>query len=94
MQFYVKNDLGETPFKIKVPILSKEYYLLDNEREDLLKHIIFNSGQYVAVPKVPVPKPTPKENTKYKDNTTNTGNKPTKNKRKDDPFDDDLQPAF
>lgn len=94
LQFYVKNDLGETSFKIKVPILSKEYYLLDNEREDLLKHIIFNSGQYVAVPKVPAPKPIPKENTKDKDNTTNTANKPTKNKRKDDPFDDDLQPAF
>ena len=100
LQFYIKNDLGQVPFKIQVPILGKEYYMTDKNTKRLLRFLAFHSRQYIKIPKVPLatpPPPPPKE--KRKSDLNHSGNKLLSNinkssNRKDDPFDNNLKPAF
>lgn len=100
LQFYIKNDLGQVPFKIQVPILGKEYYMTDQNTKRLLRFLAFHSRQYIKIPKIPLatpPPPPPKE--ERKSNLNYSGNKFSShinksNNRKDDPFDNNLKPAF
>ncbi|MFV0470897.1 MAG: type IV secretory system conjugative DNA transfer family protein [Paludibacteraceae bacterium] len=101
LQFYVKDDTGQNPFKIEIPILANKYFLTEEERKRLLQYLVYRSGQYVPVP---VEQPHIKNIIK-KDKPEATGDKPenktedVENKKKkpnpkSNPFDEDLKPAF
>ncbi|MBX9702534.1 MAG: hypothetical protein K2X39_00125, partial [Silvanigrellaceae bacterium] len=95
MQFYVKNDVGQLPFKLQVPILSKNHYLRDSEKKDFLQDLIYNSKQYTIVPSISPIIPTAQNTTTESHIIPKTIKEKKKPEaKKDNPFDDDLRPAF
>lgn len=84
LQFMVRKFDGKhTAFKVKVPILGKQYFLSAKEQKELLEYIVYQSGIYkkiVVPPHPPVQKPVERQ-------------KPKKRKN-NNPFDDNLQPRF
>lgn len=92
LQFVIKkNDGRQKAFTFRVPILSRRYFLTAKEKKDLLEYLVYKSGIYVKVlppapPTTPVFTPAPKTKQKQRSTKSNTD--------KDNPFDDNLKPAF
>lgn len=83
-----KNNGKDGAFKFRVPILAKRHFLSKDKRKELMDYILYQSGTYVPVSTSPAPPPvsTP---------TAQDIKQPKKQKRKkDDPFDDNIRPAF
>lgn len=91
LHFVVKREDGEhTPFKVTVPILDAKYFLTKEEKENLMKYLLKQSGIYQKV--------VNEELTITKSANENTQQrkppKPQQRTKDDNPFDDDLSPAF
>ena len=94
MQFYVKNDVGQEPFKIQVPILSKEHYLLDLEKKNFLQYIVYDSKQYTVIPLNQPINIIDGKIIEESENKPPTEKVVKQKPKKENPFDDDLRPAF
>lgn len=101
LQFYVKNDT-RSPFKIEIPILGNKYFLLEEEKKKLMQYLVYTSKQYIPIKEEPYVKnkevvkntdPKATEN-KTKQETENKENVKKKQNPKNNPFDEDLKPAF
>jgi hypothetical protein len=88
LQFYVKNEAEQNPFKIKVPILAQQYFLVEEDKKELLQYLVNHSKQYI-----PVSSRIPETNNKSNPKTTIPNEKRVQIK-KDNPFDEGLKPAF
>jgi hypothetical protein len=88
LQFVVKREDGEhTPFKVQVPILSSKYYLLAEQRKELMNYLLYKSGIYKEIIDTDLHQPKPNE---YKPKEA----KPKQRTKNDNPFDDNLKPKF
>ncbi len=110
LYFYVKNSDGKhTPFKFRVPILGKPFFLTSGEQKNLLNHIVYKSGMYKKIDLLP-PAPvhedgeeeTPGRFTSHKQSEKKESKQAdmqeeslsTRKRKKENPFDNDLKPAF
>lgn len=82
-----KNDGRHKAFTFRVPILARRYFLTKEEKKELLNWLVYDSGMYIKITPPPAPPPV--------QTTTFTKKKTTKKTTdKDNPFDDNLNPAF
>lgn len=101
LQFYVKNDT-RNPFKIEIPILGDKYFLLEEEKKKLMQYLVYTSKQYIPIKEEPYVKNTEVVKDAKPKTTENKTNQETENKEnakkkqnpKNNPFDEDLKPAF